>query len=244
MFDLILIILTFVTIVTVYFCVYNIKHHARSITIAKLLLETDELLTENIRNYIITGNNKYIKNYWEIALSRQSSYPWSESFQREHGFILDINETTTIEELWKQTRLSSKEIEIFREAFILSSKLMWKEIQSINWVSGNFDGEEEMNGNNNSNGQAKKNFDSSKEKQFYAFNTKGEPDAQRALDNLYSKEYIEDSEYIKALCLKGTLAVYERTQRLKNISQVILYTILVFFLIFNFLYVFKISINK
>ena len=58
---ILLVALNIFMILITYLTLYTIKNQVQSLDVSKLLLETSQLLTNNIRNYIITGDKKYLK---------------------------------------------------------------------------------------------------------------------------------------------------------------------------------------
>lgn len=197
--------------------IYVFKQFEKSlieVAIGRLAWNTSERLTQNIRNYAVTGKTEDIDNFWKIVNLRWGKADWAEFYN--YNFFK--GNRLTMDQLYTNFLQNSESVDFFKKAIQESNTLVWREIQAINWVDGFYDED----------GSARKKFekmDAEGSITFIRFGKKGEPDHQKAIDNLYTIEYLNDKKKIYALSQQGMAIVYEdaakRNTRTKNIMYLL-----------------------
>ena len=153
-----------------------------------------EVLSSNIkrtiRSYIVTNDEDYLDEYWNLVNIRYGDAKWGE-------YVIDtpyFNENTmTLHEIYEDVGISEEAHEYFDRAEKIGETAIWKEIEAINWARGFFD----------TDGKGKEQFDLANPKGFVAFTDKQEPDRQAAIDNMYNQEFMKNERLEHELFTKG-----------------------------------------
>lgn len=212
---------------------YNTQYNKYKSTILVILLQSiPQKLSQEVRTYVKTGDEKYKDNYWDVVDASGGFFSWDPILQ-----FYGINEYHDIETLKKEVNLDESEIRILNKSQSDMNTMIWKENQSFNWFNKRWDKDN----------QAKKLFARQQYKSlitFYGTYDKGEGDkesdiekpknpVQDSVNNLYDNEYIIAYNKIRLYLLEGYSKIHERTTINITRSRVMFYIIIITYIFFS-----------
>lgn len=117
-----------------------------SYLLADELRQSSDDLTRLGRTYVITGDKKYEKQYFDILDIRNGKKPRPSAYQRIYWDFYTVNmqkprpdsETTSLETLMKNARFTDQEFELLKQAQQNSDGLVSLEVEAMNAVKGIF----------------------------------------------------------------------------------------------------------
>lgn len=127
-----------------------------SLVLSNLIFEITDGFNENVRLYVITGDNLYLNNYKSILDAMAGKIAWSDI---QDQVISYNNQEISFEDLIDMNNFTSQERDLIKQIRDLRRKLLWIEINAINTAQGRAD----------TDGTAKKLFDSRKINTFIEF---------------------------------------------------------------------------
>lgn len=168
-----------------------------SYLLADELRQSSDDLTRLGRTYVVSGNEKYKKQYFDILDIRNGKKPRPQEYHRIYWDLFTVNmqkprgdgRTISLQELMKAAGFTEDEFAFLAEAQANSDGLVGLEVKAMNAVEGLFD-----DGNGN-------------------YTVKGEPDFKLARDLLHSEQYHEYKAQIMAPIDEFFVAMEARTNK-------------------------------
>jgi hypothetical protein len=214
---------------------YLSRQYQKQILVLKICdanLLMSKQLSEDSRAYIVTGNEEYKNEYFEILKIRSGVSSWDKFYDNQwfKGKIADIND------MYKMLGLNDTDISYLKIAREESINLVWKEIEAMNWYEGYVDED----------GKGREAYESKVgTKTFVRFTTKVSDESklkklkQEAIDLLYSSDYLDSTNDIEKLSKKGIDAVMRREE---NKLSTLLYFLIFLIFVFSCLVSYKILV--
>lgn len=200
-------------IIIVLFIVYAIstillqKAYQREVLVSYFITVNayiSDILTRNIRAYVITGNDEFKRRYFEILNTRDGDGTWETIIA--HPWFK--NEKRTLSQLFNAFNFNEEELRFIEGSRQESAKLVWTEIVAINMTEGYIDEDN----------KGKETFDQKElsNVSFIQFNKKVEDQAtlkkmkQEAVDMLFSSEYLNSKKKIDVMAYEGEKMIAQR----------------------------------
>jgi adenylate cyclase len=211
-------------LLTLGYCGYKLtSEYDKSVIVLDIVnanFKISELITRNIRDYVIHGDQKYLDKFWETIAVRSGSEQW--------GKVLKApwfeGKTETLSQLYDWADLNEDYRQYLENAINESVELIWNEIQAINWVNGRYDED----------GKGRQQFDSmGRNKTLITFTTVGDPDRQKAIDILYSSEYLQTKARTEVYTQKAVKAIMARRYNITRSYKIIFYILLLIAIVLN-----------
>lgn len=176
-------------------------------------------MTHNLKDYIVQGEKQYIDRYWKAFNTRKGGLSW--------GTYLDdpffLNNKMSMYELYVWAGMSNEAKDYLDKSYEVTNDIFWFEIEAINWNNGKYDNE----------GKAREEYDAmGLNKVFIEFPDTGSPDPKKAIDILYTDEYLDKQDEALSLVKKCSEIILKRRRNLEySISFILslLYIILFYF---------------
>lgn len=203
-------------------------------------------LTKNIRDYTRTNSEEYFDKYWKIVNIKNGKIPWSELSKNMKGWNIlssysnDGQLIMPLSEMLEKSEFTQEELLIFQKASDENDSLIWKDIESFNWAKELWDKDN----------KGRRLFSQKVHKTFIQFDGKYKDEElitpledsdipnnhpvnpkQKAVDNLYSNEYIIASNIIKNYTTEGETAVNNRMNKIVQRTIVLFYIICILFIL-------------
>jgi len=209
-----------------------VKEFERSVVITDIVnanFRISELLTRNIRDYIIHNDKKYEEAYWKTVSIRTGSTPWDELYKLKWF----EEKTETLRELYDWADFHPEDRKYLDDAIDASTELIWNEIQAMNWKEGRYD----------TDGSGRAQFDAmGRNKTYIQFKDlkedKKEEGRQKAIDILYSKDYLARKKEVEAMTQEGVHRILDRRHNIERSYTIVFFSLLVINVILNIVNVF------
>ena len=132
-----------------------------STLLAKEVRTLSDGLTANARAYVVTGEDRFEAEYWNLADIQIGKTP------RPKDSLIAPGRAVDLVDLMRETGFTPEELKLMEESITLSTDLIWQEEVALNAVKGLF------------------------QDQSGKFTVKGEPDMNKAREIMFSRKYDE-----------------------------------------------------
>ncbi len=139
-----------------------------STLLAKEVRTLSDGLTANARAYVVTGEDRFEIEYWNLADIQIGNKP------RPKDSLIAPGRAVDLVDLMRETGFTPEELKLMEESINLSTDLIWQEEVALNAVKGLF------------------------QDQSGKFTVKGEPDMNKAREIMFSRKYDETIGKINA----------------------------------------------
>lgn len=154
---IIVIVVTLIVIVISSLLSKYLESAYNSIVLTNLIFEITDASNENVRLYVITGDNLYLNNYKSILDAMAGKIDWVDTQDLSYN-----DQQISFEDLVVRANFTSQERDLISQITDLRRTLIWIEISAINTAQGRAD----------TDGSAKKLFNSRKINTFIEFTGK------------------------------------------------------------------------
>lgn len=173
----------------------------QSYVVAGILWEVGSAMSDSIRQYLVTGDERFLERYKDMGKSRDGTRSWSDIDDYEAIPFMNQYSNLNFRELTAKVGFSDDEMFYFNELENNIDEIEIIENDAINLRNGRYDDEQGT-------GKAL----SRRTKQFVEYKGVGKRDAQGAVDLLFSTKYIIAKERAYKSWKEAVKKVIVRTQ--------------------------------